>query len=168
MFTFDLKKIFRFIWSDGPWIERFFKENRMFQCNSKSYKEENACSSSLVIITLEMKHSRQQSKDFCQTLDFKTNSYCLKITQNVVFFGISHQFTRNSLRSQCWMRLFLSTKLYWLECNTCYCCQMNDAALKASKANGSKVTIVVRLIIENLSTTVSSDEAQSNLPFKLQ
>ena len=86
LFTFDLKKIFRFIWSDGPWIERFFKENRMFQCNSKSYKEENACSSSLVIITLEMKHSRQQSKDFCQTLDFKTNSYCLKITQNVVFF----------------------------------------------------------------------------------
>ena len=45
---------------------------------------------------------------------------------------------------------------------------MNDAALKASKANGSKVTIVVRLIIENLSTVVSSDEAQSNLPFKLQ
>ena len=33
---------------------------------------------------------------------------------------------------------------------------MNDAALKASKANGSKVTIVVRLIIENLSTTVST------------
>ena len=68
----------------------------MFQCNSKSYKEENACSSSLVIITLEMKHSRQQSKDFCQTLGSKTLALSLKMSQNVSFeffkFGIFNQF----------------------------------------------------------------------------